>query len=539
MNKVIVITGPTAVGKTKLSIELAKRYNGEIINADAVQVYKGLDIGSAKVTEEEKEDIPHHLFDIKEVNEEYTIYHYQKDCRKLIKEVQGRGKTPILVGGTGLYIKAALYDYKLTEEKETNTYDNLTDEELYNKLFNDSEEDYLRILKTSPKNFVWELIDKIENELYTTKEEVAKDYNVSFIIPKYEEYVYLPNGKIDLTQEEIFTIDNEGDMCLDDAMSIKRNNNGTYTLFIHLANPTATIPYESNTMHEALKRNHTIYLSNNSIPIFDRYLSDNILSILPNKNTNALTIKVGVTPDYSLDLDTLEIIPSIIKNKHKLTYQGAEEIITSTGLLHDDLILISKIFDKQAIDNPRVRAYHHMKERINNQKEVDSEAPIAHMMVEQCNVFANSTIHLIDKREHLGLIMPWRVQREENIELIEKYLEHGSFDINSSGLQLLLKNYMTKSKYSYTNIGHQGLGIDGYVKISSAARRAMDALAVYVLYDLYINRSTDDLDSKYYYWEKEIKYWCEYANNKASDNITFMEQYNYLSSKGKILERRK
>ena len=135
MNKVIVITGPTAVGKTKLSIELAKRwYDGEIINADAVQVYKGLDIGSAKVTEEEKEDIPHHLFDIKEVDEEYTIYHYQKDCRKLIKEVQGRGKTPILVGGTGLYIKAALYDYKLTEEKETNTYDNLTDEELYNKL---------------------------------------------------------------------------------------------------------------------------------------------------------------------------------------------------------------------------------------------------------------------------------------------------------------------------------------------------------------------------------------------------------------------
>ena len=134
MNKIIVITGPTAVGKTKLSIELAKRYNGEIINADAVQVYKGLDIGSAKVTEEEKEGIPHHLFDIKEVDEEYTIYHYQKDCRKLIKEVKGRGKTPILVGGTGLYIKASLYDYKLTEEKETNTYDNLTDEELYNKL---------------------------------------------------------------------------------------------------------------------------------------------------------------------------------------------------------------------------------------------------------------------------------------------------------------------------------------------------------------------------------------------------------------------
>ena len=134
MNKIIVVTGPTAVGKTKLSISLAKKYNGEIINADAVQVYRGLDIGSAKVTEEEKEDIPHHLFDIKMPDEEYTIYHYQKDCRRVIKSIQDRGKTPIIVGGTGLYIKASLYDYKLTEEKVSNTYDNLTNEELYNKL---------------------------------------------------------------------------------------------------------------------------------------------------------------------------------------------------------------------------------------------------------------------------------------------------------------------------------------------------------------------------------------------------------------------
>ena len=134
MKKILVITGPTAVGKTKLSIELAKKYNGEIINADAVQVYKGLDIGSAKVTEEEKEGIPHHLLSIKEVDEDYTIYHYQKDCREIIKEIQDRGKTPIIVGGTGLYIKAALYDYKLTEEKEKDTYDNLTNEELYKKL---------------------------------------------------------------------------------------------------------------------------------------------------------------------------------------------------------------------------------------------------------------------------------------------------------------------------------------------------------------------------------------------------------------------
>lgn len=134
MTKVIVITGPTAVGKTKLSIELAKKYNGEIVNSDAVQVYKGLDIGSAKVTKEEMEGIPHHLFDIKEADEEYTIYHYQKDARKVINDIINRKKTPIIVGGTGLYIKVALYDYKLSKEKENNTYDNLSTEELYQEL---------------------------------------------------------------------------------------------------------------------------------------------------------------------------------------------------------------------------------------------------------------------------------------------------------------------------------------------------------------------------------------------------------------------
>ncbi len=116
MNQIICIVGPTGVGKTKLSIELAKKYNGEIINADSTQVYKEMDIATAKVTESEKKNIPHHLIDIKDWDELYTLYDYQKDCRTKIEEILSRNKTPILVGGTGLYIKAALYDYKLEEE---------------------------------------------------------------------------------------------------------------------------------------------------------------------------------------------------------------------------------------------------------------------------------------------------------------------------------------------------------------------------------------------------------------------------------------
>ena len=133
---IIVITGPTGVGKTKLSIELAKRYNAEVINGDSVQVYKGLDIGSAKVKEEEKEEIVHHLFDIREVWEDYSIYDYQKECRCLIDDITSRGKNVIIVGGTGLYIKSALYDYTLDETNIRDDYRDKTTEELYQELIN-------------------------------------------------------------------------------------------------------------------------------------------------------------------------------------------------------------------------------------------------------------------------------------------------------------------------------------------------------------------------------------------------------------------
>lgn len=130
---IIVVLGPTAVGKTRMSVELAKLLNGEIINVDSTQIYKDLDIATAKIKENEKDGIPHHLFDIKNIKEDYTVYDYQKDCRNKIEEILCQNKTPILVGGTGLYIKAALYDYKFNDEVN-NQFEDLTNEEIFNKL---------------------------------------------------------------------------------------------------------------------------------------------------------------------------------------------------------------------------------------------------------------------------------------------------------------------------------------------------------------------------------------------------------------------
>lgn len=134
MKNIIVITGPTGVGKTKMSIELAKRIDAEIINADSMQVYKDLNIGTAKITEKEKEGIPHHLFDIVEPTNMYTVYDYQKDARDIINDVLSRGKKVIIVGGTGLYIKALLYDYKFVKEDKTYDFSKMSNEEILDKI---------------------------------------------------------------------------------------------------------------------------------------------------------------------------------------------------------------------------------------------------------------------------------------------------------------------------------------------------------------------------------------------------------------------
>lgn len=170
MRDIIVIVGPTGVGKTKLSIELAKKLDAEIINGDSVSIYKRLDIGSAKPSIEEREGIPHHLIDIRDVEEEYNVFEYQRDVRKLIEDITSRGKRVIIVGGTGLYIKAALYDYNFTETDGTdNTYDDLSNEEIYDKI--KAYTDNIDVHKNNRKRLV-RLLNKYEKgEVITTNKD--------------------------------------------------------------------------------------------------------------------------------------------------------------------------------------------------------------------------------------------------------------------------------------------------------------------------------------------------------------------------------
>jgi len=147
MKKILVIVGPTGSGKTRLSIELAKSFHAEIINGDSVQVYKGLDIGSAKIKPLEMQGVKHHLLSIKDPKEPYSVYEFQQDSRRLFETID----LPMIVGGTGLYIKASLYDYEFIDPKRNDHFDDMyqsySNDQLYELLLN-----YDPLIKIDPQN---------------------------------------------------------------------------------------------------------------------------------------------------------------------------------------------------------------------------------------------------------------------------------------------------------------------------------------------------------------------------------------------------
>lgn len=166
MKKVLFILGPTAVGKTYFSVKLAQKFNGEIISSDSVQIYRGLDIGSAKVTKDEMQGIPHHAIDILEPEEEFSVYEFVEYTRKKIDEIIARNKLPIVVGGTGLYVKALLggYNFGGTEkdEKLRQELEKLAKEKGNDYLFEMLKQKDEKLAEKTDKNNLVRLIRAIE-----------------------------------------------------------------------------------------------------------------------------------------------------------------------------------------------------------------------------------------------------------------------------------------------------------------------------------------------------------------------------------------
>lgn len=217
MEKVIVICGPTASGKTGLSIELAKRINGEIVSADSMQIYQEMDIGTAKPTREEQQGIKHYLMDFVSPKERYSVADYKKDAKQAIKEILGKGKTPIIVGGTGLYVDSLIYEieypniefdenYRKELEKrvETEGLEKLYEEakqidsEAIQKISQNDEKRILRILEIYHATGK----TKTEQEIESRKNPVEYDYQVYALKWDREKLYERINKRVDLMLEQ-------------------------------------------------------------------------------------------------------------------------------------------------------------------------------------------------------------------------------------------------------------------------------------------------------------------------------------------------
>ena len=216
-DKVIVICGPTASGKTALSIELAKQINGEIVSCDSMQIYKEMDIGTAKPTKEEMQGIKHYLIDFVSPDERYSVADYKQDAKKAIKEILNKGKVPIIVGGTGLYVDSLIYEIeypniefdeeyreKLEKEADRNGLEELyekakkIDSEAIKKISKNDKKRILRILEiyhATGKN-------KTEQEIESRKKEVEYNYKVYALKWDREKLYKRINKRVDIMIEQ-------------------------------------------------------------------------------------------------------------------------------------------------------------------------------------------------------------------------------------------------------------------------------------------------------------------------------------------------
>jgi len=214
---VIVICGPTASGKTALSIKLAKQINGEIISSDSMQIYKHMDIGTAKPSKEEMQEIPHHLLDFVEPNQRYSVAEFKKDAETAIEEILAKGKTPIIVGGTGLYVDSLIYGIEYQDIQLDEKYRNELEQRVINegleKLYEEAQKiDSQAMEKISPndKKRILRVLEiykatgktKTEQEIESRKNGVKYDYKV-FAINLEREILYERiNKRVDIMIEQ-------------------------------------------------------------------------------------------------------------------------------------------------------------------------------------------------------------------------------------------------------------------------------------------------------------------------------------------------
>ena len=412
-------------------------------------------------------------------------------------------------------------------------------------------EQYLKEIKNCKESYT-ENNKKISKLLHSesniTKEELEDKYGIRFNFPnailnEIKTFNTKEKNRVDFTNQECITIDGKTSQCLDDAIYIEKNTDNTYTLYIHITDIASFVPFSSITREEASFRSKTLYLSDTNILLYPSDISDIKCSLLTDNIKNTISYIIKLDENYKTIPDTFQITLGKIKVSHRLTYEDVDDRISNPDGSTLDNILINLAYfamtrRKENSKKELYREYeniirmepHHESLRIN----YSEAANIVHESMvlinyEVANYFKKLSLPYIYRKLNIPSTDFIKEQVDKLNHLGTKLGQNKAFLSN-------LKDSYIESIYCSKPSYHKGLELDCYSHSTSPGRRYIDSLGQYIIHDLLIEKNMDD--NNIYTWEYRINRAIQYTNERIKQNELFEKEYNYLSHKKLIKEKK-
>ncbi len=411
-------------------------------------------------------------------------------------------------------------------------------------------EKYIELINSSTTTSmkkIAKLMQLFDEEYCLASEELENKYNIHFNFPdailhEVNTFKIKNKKRIDYTKQNCITIDGELATCLDDAIYIEKNKDGTYNLYIHIIDIPSFIPYNSMTREEASIRGETIYLRDRNILLYPSPVSNEVCSLLPNNYRNTITYIFRLDPKFNIIPNSFNITLGKIKVAHRLTYESVDNRIKKplNSSLDKMLIYLLNFATIRKIANKEKEIYREYENLINQQPNHEStkiNVSNAANIVHESMILTNYQVAKTFKELSLPYIyrklnIPSQEQLEKKIMELKKL---GTKIEKDKGFLSSLKDSYITPIYCQEPTYHVGLNIDCYSHSTSPSRRYMDSLGQYIIHDLLIDKNTTDKNIDK--WEYTIDKSVQYINERKKQNETFEREYNYLSYKKLIKNR--
>lgn len=407
--------------------------------------------------------------------------------------------------------------------------------------------DFIKKSKLECREHIIRLIELFDPNYQVTLDKIEKRYHVNFdffssVLEEMNTFKMDNTNRINFLHQECITIDGESTTCLDDALYLEKNLDGTYTLYVHITDIPSFVPYQSIVDMEAKKRAETIYLRDRKISLYPEIISDGICSLIPNNHRNVISYIFHLDSNFSLIEDDFSFVKGKIQVKHRLTYQSADQIIfgeenTSLAVMLKRLVLFAEVRKKGNIIRDIYREYQNAIDFDPNHESFKTSVSPSANIVHETMVLTNYQIGKYFKDSSLPYLYR-KIDLPSESFIQEQLLKLKNLDpsfLKNKEYYQKIKDSYTKAQYTDKPVYHKGQNLECYSHSSSPARRYADAFNQYLLYDLIFNHLNNN--QIIYKWEYQLHDLAYYLNQKKKENEVFSSHYNYLSSKNLIKKK--